>query len=96
MSMHYRPDPIKYQKRYIAKNSFYSLVPYWMLHVSKLDSRESSASYGFIGILEYNDFSNITVKGKEYKVHATFQHITTSYYTGVSMNEHFVYRMSKL
>ena len=44
----------------------------------------------------HNEFSHTIVKGKEYKVYVTFRPITTSYHTGVSMKEYFVFLCQSL
>ena len=44
----------------------------------------------------HNEFSHTIVKGKEHKVYVTFRPITTSYHTGVSMKEYFVFLCQSL
>ena len=44
----------------------------------------------------HNEFSHTIVKGKEYKVYVTFRPITTSYHTGISMKEYFVFLCQSL
>ena len=44
----------------------------------------------------HNGFSHTKVTGKEHKVYVTFRPITTSYHTGVSMKEYFVFLCQSL